>query len=133
MVAIIAISFVAGSFVTGTSAFASGDKNGKPFEEIWEAIHSLEAEMDDFEGDLEEIVYEADEETGMTKTYVKTAGPFKQVFCDIGDYATSGGAIGEGFGRPLNTAGEIAKNGDTVTGWENTNGGTSFVVCVDLT
>jgi len=28
--------------LTGTMAYASGDKNGKPFEALWDAIHDLE-------------------------------------------------------------------------------------------
>jgi len=38
----ISLAFIAGTIASGTMAFASGDKNGKPFEEIWAAIHALE-------------------------------------------------------------------------------------------
>ena len=38
----ISLAFIAGTIASGTMAFASGDKNGKPFEELWAAIHVLE-------------------------------------------------------------------------------------------
>jgi len=38
----IATAFVVGSVMTGTMAYATGDKNGKPFEALWDAIHALE-------------------------------------------------------------------------------------------
>jgi len=38
----IAVAFVVGSVMTGTMAYATGDKNGKPFEALWDAIHALE-------------------------------------------------------------------------------------------
>ena len=132
IVALIAVSFVAGSIVTGTSAFASGDKNGKPFEELWAAIHTLEGNMDDIEEDLDNMVYDAQEESDVTKTYVKTDTKVKKLFCDVGDFATNGGGIADGSGRPLNVDGEVAKSGETITGWENISGSTSFVVCIDV-
>ncbi|MFB5597823.1 MAG: hypothetical protein ACE5RJ_02245 [Nitrosopumilaceae archaeon] len=131
---LVAAAFVAGSLMTGTSAFASGDKKGKPFEEIWAAIHALEGDMDDLEDDLEDVVNDdSDEESDLSKTYVRTAGAFQKVFCDFGDYATSGGAIGQGFGLPLNAQGDVVKDGDAITGWHNFGSGTSFVICVDVT
>jgi hypothetical protein len=45
----IALAFIAGTLTSGTMAFASGDKNGKPFEEIWAAIHSLETAISEME------------------------------------------------------------------------------------
>jgi len=42
LVLAVATAFVIGTITTGTLAYASGDKNGKPFEQIWEAIHNLE-------------------------------------------------------------------------------------------
>jgi hypothetical protein len=134
-VALVAVAFVAGSLMTGTSAFASGSNNGKPFEEIWAAIEALDDDINDLEDDLEDIVYDDDseEESGLSKTYVRTSGAFQKVFCDTGDFATSGGAIGEGFGIPLNAHGDVAKDRDTITGWHNFGSGTSFVVCVDVT
>ena len=133
VIVLVAISFVAGSVVSGTSAYASGDKNGKPFEELWEAIHALEGDMDDIEEDLEDIVYDAEEESGLTKTYVKTDTKIKKLFCDVGDYATNGGGIADGSGRPLNADGDVAASGEAITGWENISGSTSFVVCLDVT
>ncbi len=131
---LVALAFVAGSLLTGTSAFASGDKNGKPFEELWAAIHALEGEMDDFEEDLEDIVYDtSEEEPGFTKTYVKTDTKIKKLFCDMGDFATNGGGIADGSGRPLNADGNVALSGEAITGWENISGSTSFVVCIDVT
>jgi len=43
LVLAIAIAFVIGTITTGTFVYASGEKNGTPFEQIWEAIHNLEA------------------------------------------------------------------------------------------
>ncbi len=42
LVLAIAIAFVIGTITTGTLVYASGEKNGTPFEQIWEAIHNLE-------------------------------------------------------------------------------------------
>jgi len=42
MIGLVAIAFVAGSILTGTMAYAAGDKNGTPFEALWDAIHALE-------------------------------------------------------------------------------------------
>jgi len=42
LVLAITIAFVIGTITTGTLVYASGDKNGTPFEQIWEAIHNLE-------------------------------------------------------------------------------------------
>jgi len=42
MILAIAVAFVVGSVMTGTMAYATGDKNGKPFEALWDAIHALE-------------------------------------------------------------------------------------------
>jgi len=41
-VLVLAIAFVIGTITTGTLVYASGEKNGTPFEQIWEAIHNLE-------------------------------------------------------------------------------------------
>jgi len=49
LVLAIAVAFVAGSIMTGTLAYASGDKNGKPFEAIWDAIHALETGLAEIE------------------------------------------------------------------------------------
>ncbi len=40
LVLAIAIAFVIGTITTGTLVYASGEKNGTPFEQIWEAIHN---------------------------------------------------------------------------------------------
>jgi len=42
LVLAIAIAFVIGTITTGTLVYASGEKNGTPFEQIWDAIHNLE-------------------------------------------------------------------------------------------
>jgi len=42
MILAIATAFVVGSVMTGTMAYATGEKNGKPFEALWDAIHALE-------------------------------------------------------------------------------------------
>ncbi len=42
MIGLVAVAFVAGSILTGTMAYAAGDKNGKPFEALWTAIHEIE-------------------------------------------------------------------------------------------
>lgn len=118
--ALVALSFVAGSVVTGTSAFASSN-NGKPFEEIWDAIRELR----------EAIETEPDDEPGLTKTYVKIDNENKKVFCDVGDFAVNGGKIGESLGRPINADGDLIKDKEVVRGWENTSSKPSFVVCVD--
>ncbi len=63
----ISLAFIAGTIASGTMAFASGDKNGKPFEEIWAAIHVLEEaiyENEPIEGpptDLSELQAQVDE------------------------------------------------------------------------
>jgi len=44
---LVAIAFVAGSITIGTMVYASGDKNGKPFEAIWDAITELQNDFDD--------------------------------------------------------------------------------------
>ncbi len=45
----ISLAFIAGTLTSGTMAFASGDKNGKPFEAIWAAINALEAAISEME------------------------------------------------------------------------------------
>jgi len=45
-IGLVAIAFVAGSILTGTMAYAAGDKNGKPFEALWDAIHDLQIQID---------------------------------------------------------------------------------------
>jgi len=40
LVLAIVIAFVIGTLTTGTLVYASGEKNGTPFEQIWEAIHN---------------------------------------------------------------------------------------------
>jgi len=40
LVLAIAVAFVIGIITTGTLVYASGEKNGTPFEQIWEAIHN---------------------------------------------------------------------------------------------
>jgi hypothetical protein len=63
----ISLAFIAGTIASGTMAFASGDKNGKPFEEIWAALHVLEEaiyENEPIEGpptDLSELQAQVDE------------------------------------------------------------------------
>lgn len=42
----IAAAFVVGSIATGTMAYGAGDKNGKPFEALWDAIHDIQAQND---------------------------------------------------------------------------------------
>lgn len=42
MMGLVAIAFVAGTIMTGTMADATGDKNGKPFAALWDAIHDLQ-------------------------------------------------------------------------------------------
>ena len=49
LILVIAAAFVAGTITTGTLAYASGDKNGKPFEAIWDAIHNLEIGLAEIE------------------------------------------------------------------------------------
>ncbi len=43
LILVLAVAFVVGTIATGTLAYGSGDKIGKPFEAIWDAIHNLEA------------------------------------------------------------------------------------------
>jgi len=45
----ISLAFIAGTIASGTMAFASEDKNGKPFEAIWAAIHALEDAISEIE------------------------------------------------------------------------------------
>ncbi len=123
MIALIALAFIAGSILTGTSAFATKGNNGEPFQEIWNAIYELQDAIND----------DSDDEPGLTETYVKIDPVNKKVFCDVGDYAVNGGKLGETVGRPINAEGNVAKHKDVVRGWENIGSGSSYVVCVDTT
>ncbi|AFS82968.1 hypothetical protein NSED_05830 [Candidatus Nitrosopumilus sediminis] len=42
MIAIIIVSFFAGTIATGSIAFATEEQKGQPFEAIWDAIHNLQ-------------------------------------------------------------------------------------------
>jgi len=46
---LVALAFVAGSIMASGMAYASGDKNGKPFEALWDAIHNLEVGLAEIE------------------------------------------------------------------------------------
>ena len=83
IIGLVAVAFVAGSILTGTMAFASGDKNGKPFEALWDAIHALETQP-------HETVYQkttASAPVVGVGTYFTTY----EIKCDSGDIALSGG------------------------------------------
>jgi len=96
----IAVTFVTGSIATGTMAYAAGDKNGQPFEALWNAIHELEIAIADLQAQIDEISIEPDETGGLTTyTKVESVNPdpllgFQQsviVNCDLGDVALGGG------------------------------------------
>jgi len=46
MIGLVAVAFVAGSIMTSGMAYAAGDKNGKPFEALWDAIHDIQTQID---------------------------------------------------------------------------------------
>lgn len=46
---LVALAFVSGSIMASGMAYASGDKNGKPFEALWDAIHALETSVAEIE------------------------------------------------------------------------------------
>ena len=86
---LVVVAFVAGSIMTGTMVYASGDKNGKPFEALWDAVHALEA-----------AVEEIDEQGSVFDTYVVRTDDVDVIAnkqadatasCDPGDMLLSGG------------------------------------------
>ena len=137
MIGLVAIAFVAGSILTGTMAYASKDKNGKPFEALWDAIAGLQTQIDDVTTSSMNV-YSVVDNVGLTNMINQI------VQCDSGDIA-----IASGFGTsangntrhnaPVDVNGVEISDGEIPTGWrfisDSTTGtdvsGTLYVMCQD--
>ncbi len=127
----IAVAFVAVTLVTGV--VYADEKNGKPFEAIWEAINELQnTENEDYSATT--YVNEASFEIFSSE---KTPG---MILCDEGDVATGGGGSYDfNFFSKIKDASFPHVVDDIAVGWtyeildlnSEVDLATVFVVCLD--
>jgi len=110
IVGLVALAFVAGSILTGTMAYATGDKNGKPFEALWDAIHDIQSAP-------HETIYQ-NTLTPAGPVFVGTYFSTWEIKCDTGDTALSGGWTVPGP-APIPPAGGGPITGRTIVTGEN--------------
>ena len=85
------LAFAAGSIMASGMAYAAGDKNGQPFDALWDAIHELQDAVNNSSGNsqtyyvVESIVQGPTSGSGPGQVFTKT------VLCDEDDVATGGG------------------------------------------
>ncbi len=107
----IAVASVAITLVTGV--VYADEKNGKPFEAIWDAIHELQ------NTENEDLGYSATtyvkEDSFETFSFEKTS---RTILCDEGDVATGGGGSYDfNFNSKINDADFPKVVDDIAVGW----------------
>ncbi len=143
IIGLVAVAFVAGSILAGTMAYAAGDKNGKPFEALWTAIHEIELTpgpqgIQGDPGTNGEDGTNGDQGTFPTIYRVTASGPLQQngnsqasPNCDSGD-SVLGGGVDQTGGTFLGAY--ITESHPTPTGWFGFMDGRAIdvtVICAD--
>ena len=98
---IIAAALVVGSIATGTMAYGTGDKNGKPFEALWDAIHDIQAQNDadgdtDSTNELQTLIVR---EPFKTVTVPAGSSKILAVKCNSDEVLSGGGVKANGAGK----------------------------------